>query len=140
MKQSYRTVLLIAAALLMMFGAVGYTFEVVPDLHGDLVEIGVRPTVLGGTVLYLYFSAIAMFGFALIVSAAAIQTLRGIQPARTPLAVIAVVQTAFGILAFSWSHNPHHLGPVATGVLLGAALAIPRPRKSLTAGRLREGV
>src|SRR5256884_5768179 len=44
--------------------AAGYSFTVVPDLHGDLVEIGVRPTVLGGTVLYLYFSAIAMFGFA----------------------------------------------------------------------------
>jgi hypothetical protein len=119
MKQSYRTALLIASALLMMFGAVGYTFNVVPDLHGDLVEIGVRPTVLGGTVLYLYFSAIAMFGFALMVSAAAIQAIRGIPPARIPLAVVAVIYTAFGVMAFSRSHNPHHLGPLAMGVLLG---------------------
>jgi hypothetical protein len=132
MKQSYRTALLIASALLMMFGAVGYTFAVVPDLHGDLVEIGVRPTVLGGTVLYLYFSAIAMFGFALMVSAAAIQAIRGIPPARIPLAVVAVIYTAFGIMAFSRSHNPHHLGPLAMGVLLGAALAIPRSKRSPT--------
>jgi hypothetical protein len=121
MKQSFRTALFIASALLMMFGAAGYTFAVVPDLHGDLV----RPTVLGGTVLYLYFSAIAMFGFALMVSAAAVQATRGLSPARIPLAVVAVIYTAFGVLAFSRSHNPHHLGPLAMGVLLGAALAIP---------------
>ncbi len=69
MKLSLRTVLFIASALLMIFGAVGDAFVVEPDLHGDLVEIGVRPTVLGGTVLRLYFGAIANFGFALIVSA-----------------------------------------------------------------------
>ena len=132
MKLSFRTALFIAAALLMIFGAAGYSFTVVPDLHGDLVEIGVRPTVLGGTVLYLYFSAIAMFGFALMVSAAAIQAMRGNPPARFPLAVIAVIYTAFGVLAFSRSHNPHHLGPLAIGVLLAAALAIPPDKRSPT--------
>ena len=132
MKQSLRTALFIASALLMMFGAVENAFVVVPDLHGDLVEIGVRPTVLGGTVLRLYFGALAMFGFAVMVSAAAIQAIRGIAPARLPLAVIAVIDTAFGIMAFSRSHNPHHLGSLAMGVLLGAALAIPDARKSLT--------
>jgi hypothetical protein len=128
MRQTFRAALLIASALLMMFGAVGYAFDVVPDLHGDLVEIGVRPTVLGGTVLHLYFGALAMFGFVLMVSAAAIQAIRGIAPARMPLAIIAMIYTAFGIMAFSRSHNPHHLGPLAMGVLLGAALAIPGPR------------
>lgn len=132
MKRSLRTTLLIVSALLMTFGAVGYAFVIMPDLHGDLVEIGVRPTVLGGTVLHLYFAGIAMFGFALMVSAAAIQAIRGIPPARIPLAVIAVIYTAFGVMAFSRSHNPHHLGPLAMGVLLGAALAIPRSRRSLT--------
>jgi hypothetical protein len=131
MKLSFRTALFIASALLMMFGAFGYSFIVVPDLHGDLVEIGVRPTVLGGTVLYLYFSAIAMFGFALMVTAAAVQEIRGIRPARLPLAVIAVIYTAFGIITFSRSHNPHHLGTLAMGVLLGAALAIPVSRRPL---------
>jgi len=129
MKLSFRTALFIASALLMMFGALGYSFAVVPDLHGDLVEIGVRPTVLGGTVLYLYFSAIAMFGFTLMVSAAAIQAIRGIPPTRLPLAVIAVIYMAFGVVAFSRSHNPHHLGPLAMGVL-HTALAIPRSRRS----------
>jgi hypothetical protein len=126
MKLTIRTALLIASALLMIFGALGYSSTIVPDLHGDLVEIGVRPTVLGGTVLYLYFSAIAMFGFSLIVSAAAFQATRGVPPARLPLAIIAVIYMAFGIMAFWQSHNPHHLGIVATGLLLAAALAIPR--------------
>lgn len=127
MKLSFRSALFIAAALLMIFGAVGDAFVVVPDLHGDLVEIGVRPTVLGGTVFRLYFGAIANFGFALIVSVAAIQAIRGIPAARLPLAVIALIYTAFGVLAFSQSHNPHHLGPLAMGALLAAALAIPAP-------------
>ena len=131
MKQSVRTVLLVAAALLMMFGAFGYAFTVVPDLHGDLVEIGVRPSVLGVTVLNLYFAAIARFAFALIVSAAAIQAIRGVPPQRMTLAVVAVIYTTFGIFAFSRSHNPHHLGPLAMGVLLAAALAIPGSKRSL---------
>lgn len=126
MKHSLRTTLLIVSALLMTFGAVGYSFVIMPDLHSDLVEIGVRPTVLGGTVLHLYFAGIAMFGFALMVSGAAIQAIRGQPPARLPLAVIAVIYTTFGVMAFSRSHNPHHLGPLVMGVLLGVALAIPR--------------
>src|ERR1700682_4156466 len=132
MKLSLRIALFIASALLMIFGTVGDAFVVVPALHSDLVEIGVRPTVLGGTVLRLYFGAIANFGFALIVSAAAIQAIRGISPPRLPLGVIAVIYTAFGVVSFSRSHNPHHLGALAMGVLLGAALAIPRSRRSLT--------
>src|SRR5437762_12797143 len=86
MTQSFRALLLMAAALLMTFGAVGYALVVVPDLHGDLLEIGVRPSVLGGTVLHLYFAAIAMFGFALIVLASAIQAIRVGVPARCPIA------------------------------------------------------
>ena len=118
--------LLGASALLMLFGAAGYTFVILPDLHGDLVEIGVRPTVLGGTVLHLRFAAAAMFGFAVMVSAAAIQAMRGLSPDRLPLVIIAATQIVFGAAAFSRSRNPHHLGPLAMGVLILAALAIPR--------------
>ena len=127
MKQSFRAALFIAAALLMLFGATGYSLVVVPDLHGDLVEIGVRRSVLGGTLLHLYFAAIAMFGFATMVTVAAIQSIRGIVPARIPLAIITVIYITFGVVAFSRSHNPHHLGPLAMGMLLGSALAIPEP-------------
>jgi hypothetical protein len=132
MKHWLRAALLIASAFLMVIGAVGYALIVVPDLHGDLIEIGVRPTVLGGTVLHLYFAGLAMFGFALMVSLAAIQAIRGVALARLPLAVVAVIYTAFGAMAFSRSHSPHHLGPLAAGVLLGAALTIvsSKPRRA----------
>jgi hypothetical protein len=127
--QSVRTALFAASALLMLFGAIGDALVVVPDLHGDLIEIGVRPSVLGGTVLRLYFAALANFGFALMVSVATIQSMRGIPPTRLPLAIVSVIYTAFGIFAFSQSHNPHHVGRVAMGVLLGAALVMPGLRK-----------
>jgi hypothetical protein len=129
MKQWLRTGLLIAAALLMIFGAMGEAFITLPDLHGDLVEIGVRQTVLGGTVMRLYFTALAMCGFALMVSAAAIQSIRGIAPARLPHAVVALIYAVFGILAFSRNYNPHHLSSLVMGVLLGAALVIPGPSR-----------
>jgi hypothetical protein len=124
MKQSVRTGLLLTSALLMTFGAFGYALVLLPDLHGDLVEIGVRPTVLGATVRQLYFSAIAMFGFALMVSAAALQAMRGLALARVPLGVVALVNTIFGVMSFSETHSPHHLGPLLAGVLLGVALVI----------------
>lgn len=134
MKQTFRTSLLVSASALMLFGAVGYTAVVLPDLRGDLIEIGVRQTVLGGTLLHLYFAAMAMFGFAMMALSAAVQSIRGVVPARIPLGVIAVIHTGFGVLAFSRSHNPHHLGPVAMGLLLAAALVIPAgpERGSLT--------
>jgi hypothetical protein len=123
-----RTTLLLVSVLLMLIGALGDTLVVLPDLHGDLIEIGVRPTVLGGTVLRLYFSAAAMFAFVVIVAAALVDALRGRHPARVPLAVIALTYGGYGVAAFSRSHNPHHAAPIAVGLLLAAAIVIPRAR------------
>jgi hypothetical protein len=125
MNGSVRTAVFGTAALLMLFGAVADAFVIVPDLAGDLTELGVRATVLGGTILRLRFGAMAMFGFALMVAAAAVQSMRGIAPARTPLAIVATIEIVFGVMAFSRSHNPHHLGPLVMGVLLAGALALP---------------
>jgi hypothetical protein len=129
MLNSTRTVFLAIAATLMLVGAAGFTFVLLPDLHGDLVEIGVRPTVLGGTVVHLYFAGLAMFGFALIAGWALIQSVRGVATATLPLAVAAVIDILFGAIAFSSSHSPHHLGPLASGVLLLAAVFIPDPSR-----------
>jgi hypothetical protein len=81
--------------------------------------------VLGGTVVHLYFAGLAMFGFALIAGWALIQSVRGIATATLPLVVAALVEFVFGAIAFSSSHSPHHLGPVASGMLLLAALVMP---------------
>jgi hypothetical protein len=123
-KGNPRAGLLIAAALLMFFGAFGNALVMVPDLHGDLVEIGVRPTVLRPTLSALYLAATAMFIFALMVAQAALQSMRGVPISRLPLAIIATLHTVAGAMAFARSHNPHHLGGMLMGVLLGAALVI----------------
>lgn len=132
MNQPLRAALLAASALLMTLGALGYTLHVLPDIHGDLVETGARPTLVGSTVLYLNFTAFAMFGFALMVAFAAVQAWRGVAPQRTPLAVVALIYLAFGLLAFSRSHSPHHLGLVLAGALVCAALALPDHKRSVT--------
>lgn len=119
-----RTSFLSAAAILMWIGALGYTVVVLPDLHGDLVEIGVRPTVLGGTVLHLNFAAAAMIGFAVIVSVAAVEALRGTAPKRFQLAVIAVIYGWHGWAAFSRSRDIHHFAPIAMAILLAMAIAM----------------
>jgi hypothetical protein len=126
MHQSLRASLLAAAAFMMLFGAAGYTFVLLPDLHGDLVEIGVRPSVLGATVLHLRFAAAAMFVFAVMVAVAAIRAMRGAAPDRVSLAIIAVTYVVQGVATFFRSHNPHHLGPLIMGVLIGAAVALPQ--------------
>jgi hypothetical protein len=123
--------LLAAAAGLMFFGAAGFALVLLPDLHGDLLEIGVRPSVLGATVLHLYFAGMAMFAFALIVVWAAVRSSRGFPLLPLPLAAIAVIHLVFGVLAFSRSHNPHHLGPILSGGLIAAALAMPASNRPL---------
>jgi len=123
-----RTSLLFAAAALMVFGAASNALVIVPDLHGDLVELGVRPSVLGGTVLALHFVVLAQFTFAAIVLASAVQSSRGVAPPRIQLAIVAIAYIAFGIMAFSRSRNPHHLGPLLMGVSIAAAIAIPARR------------
>jgi len=122
---SLRTGLLIAASALMLFGAAGNALGVVPDLHGDLVEIGVRPSVLNTTVFHLYMGVMAQLAFAVIAAASAFESMKGRIPARVPLAVIAIVHTITGAVPFSRSHNPHHLGPILMAVLLVAAIAVP---------------
>jgi hypothetical protein len=101
----------------------------VPDLHGDLIEIGVRPTVLGGSVRALHFAAASMFIFALMVAQAAWQSMRGEPISRLPLALIAILHTVFGVMAFGRSYNPHHLGGILMGVLIAAALAAPQRQR-----------
>ena len=46
-RQSIRTGLLAASAVLMAIGAAGYIVVLLPDLHGNVMDIGVRPSVLG---------------------------------------------------------------------------------------------
>jgi hypothetical protein len=114
------------AALLMGFAAVVNAVISVPHLRGDMTEINVRPTLLGAVSLGLYFGTFAMFGFALVVLAAAAQASRGATPTRLPLAIIAAIYVTFGVSAFFvWGGSAHTLGYVLMGALIGLAVTLP---------------
>ena len=100
MRQPLRATLLFVAGLLMGFAAVVNAAIAVPHFRGDMVEIHVRPTLLGAVSLGLHFGTFAMFGFALVVLAAAVQASQGATPSRPLLAIIAAVYVTFGLAAF----------------------------------------
>jgi len=121
MQQKLRTTLLFAAALLMGLAGLLSAAVGVPHLHEDMVEINVRPTLLGAVMLGLYFGSFAMFAFACLVFVAAIKSAQGAVIARLPLWIIAATYIGFGILAFAWTTGPHTLGYVLIGgLILGA--------------------
>lgn len=128
MQKLFRTVLLFAAALLMGFAAMVNATVSTPHLREDMLEINVRPTLLGAVMLGLHFGTFAMFAFTCLVLVAAIQSLRGTVTARLPLAIIAALYLGFGLAAFGWSGNHHTLGYVLIGLLIMGAVAIrPHP-------------
>ena len=131
MSARWRTALLAVAALLIWIGTIGNAFVIVPDVHGDLVELGIRPTVLNAAVDALHAAALADFAFAVILTWAAIQSARGIAPSAVPLATIALVSIVLGTLIFSRTHSPHHVAPIAMGILIVGALAVSFSRGDL---------
>lgn len=128
MRQQLRSVLLLFAGLLMGFAAFVSAVISVPHLREDMVEISVRPALIAGISLGLYFGSFAMFGFALIVLAAAARTFRGAPPPSFALAIIAALYIAFGAGAFvAWNGSAHALAYVLMGALIALALLIPVP-------------
>lgn len=124
MRSPLRVTLLLMAALLMGFAAIVNVAVAVPHLRADMAEINVRPTLLSAVSLGLYFGTFAMFGFALVVLAAALAASRGAAVARPLLAIIAAIYVLFGVGAFLlWSGNAHTLGYVLMGALIGFAIA-----------------
>ena len=128
MRQTLRTTLLFAAAVLMGFSALVNAIVNVPHLREDMAEINVRPTLLGAVSLGLHFGTLAMFAFACLVLVAAIRSLRVAVTARVPLSIIAATYVGFGIAAFVLTKSPHTLGYVFMGVLIFGAVAIREPR------------
>ena len=107
----------------MAFAATVNAVVAVPHLRADMLEINVRPTLLGAVSLGLYFSTFAMFGFAFVVLGAALGASRGAAPARPLLATVAAVYIAFGLGAFFlWRASAHTLGYLLIGVLIGVAI------------------
>lgn len=123
MRKYLQLTLLLAAAVLILFAAFTTTTVSVPHLREDLVEINVRPTLLGAVMMGLHFGSVAMFGFGALVLVLAFRALRAAGTDRLLIAVIAAVYLLFGIAAFIGTGSHHMLGYALMGLLLaGAAL------------------
>ncbi|HMJ26431.1 MAG TPA: hypothetical protein VK475_11400 [Pyrinomonadaceae bacterium] len=124
MRRKLRPTLLFTAALFMGFAAFVNAIIVIPHLREDMVEINVRPTLLGAVSLALHFGTVAMFAFTLLVLAAAMKSLKGAGSSRMPLWIIGATYTVFGTLAFILSGSHHALGYLVVGLLVLAAAVI----------------
>ena len=72
----------------------------VPHLREDMLEIGMRPSLLVAVSLVLYFSVVAMFAFAVRGLAGAVSLLRGAFAVGSPLDDRRQVMWFFGFVAF----------------------------------------
>ncbi|HKD11860.1 MAG TPA: hypothetical protein VKE50_07280 [Thermoanaerobaculia bacterium] len=120
-KSGLRISLLFSAGTLMGFTALVDAAVIVPHLRGDLAELGIRPSLTRAVSHALSFGTFAMFAFALVVLASAIQSLRGRPVSQPVLAITAACYGGFGIAAFLSSQNAHSLGYVLIGALIGIA-------------------
>ena len=94
-----------------------------------MLELGIRRTLLLAISLVLYFSVVAMFGFAALVVSAAVSPLRGKALSPAPLWVVAGTYVTFGIVAFvAVSPSLHFLGYTLMGMVVAAGAALtPAP-------------
>jgi hypothetical protein len=117
--------LLSVGGIAILASAVVHGVSNVPHLREDMLEIGMRPTLLRAVSLVLYFSVVAMFAFAALVLSGAISLLRGKVPQPLPLWLIAGTYVIFGGVAFvKIAPSVHYLGYALMGlvVAIGAGL------------------
>lgn len=128
-RDSIRQVLLIAGGAAIVAAAFVHGTVNVPHLREDLLELGIRRSLVLAVSLVLYFSVVAMFGFAALVVSAAISLLRGKAPSPAPLWVVAGTYVTFGIVAFLAVHpSPHFLGYALMGAVVAAGAALAPAR------------
>ncbi len=123
--KALRTILLFSAAFLLAFAALTSLTVDVPHLREDMLEINVRPTLLGAVMRDLHFGTFALFGLTSLVLVAAIQSLRGFAAYRLPLSLIGIMFAAFGVFSFLESGNHHTLAYLLIGILILGGAVIP---------------
>jgi hypothetical protein len=126
-RDSIRGTLLLVGGAGILASAVLQGALNVPHLRQDMLEIGMRPSLLAAISLVLYFSVVAMFAFAALVLSGAISQLRGKAPQLVPLWLIAGSYLIFGFVAFvRIDPNAHFLGYAFMGFLVAMGAA-PSP-------------
>lgn len=128
-RDSLGRIFLIAGAAAMVAAALVHGLVNVPHLREDLLELGIRRSLVLAVSLVLYFSVVAMSGFAALVVSAATSVLRGKAPSPAPLWVIAGTYVMFGIVAFvAVAPSPHFLGYALMGTVVAAGAALTPAR------------
>jgi hypothetical protein len=129
LRDSIRPILLLAGGAMIAAAAVVHGVVNVPHLREDMLELGIRHSLVLAISLVLYFSVVAMFGFAGLVLGAAGSVLRGRAPSPVPLWVVGGTYVSFGIVAFvAVAPSPHFLGYALMGFIVAAAAALtPAP-------------
>jgi hypothetical protein len=131
MRHAFRGGILSLASLAILGSAALHGLVNVPHLHEDLLDIGVRPTLLGTVMLVLYFSVVAMFVFGALVLSSAVRSFRGGNPQAATLWIIAASYMAFGLAAFVLvNRSPHMLGYAGMGLLVAVGAALGRMQGS----------
>jgi hypothetical protein len=128
-RDSLRRTFLIVGAAGLLAAALVHGLVNVPHLREDLLELRIRRSLVLAVSLVLYFSVVAMCGFAALVVSAVVSQMRGEAPSPVPLWVVAGTYVAFGIVAFvAVNRSPHFLGYTLMGIIVavGAALGPPR--------------
>jgi hypothetical protein len=129
MRQRIRGTILLVAGIAILASAMLHGVVNVPHLNEDLLELGVRRTLIGTVALVLYFSVVAMFAFATLVLSNAVGSLRGNQQQQAPLWIVAATYVLFGAAGFLLvSRSPHMLGYTFMGLLVAAGAAISSTR------------
>ena len=129
MGNTIRRTILFVAGIAILGSAILHGLVNVPHLREDLVEIGVRRTLLAAVTLVLYFSVVAMFAFGALVLGSAVGSPRGRHLPQAPLWIIAATYVVFGLVAFlAVSPSPHMLGYTGMGLLVAVGSAL-RPSR-----------
>lgn len=136
-RASAASVLLLVGGAAILASALLHGAVNVPHLRGDMLEIGVRSSLVGAISLVLYFSVVAMFAFAGLVLAGGVASLVGRAPHRAALWLVAGCYIAFGIVAYALvDANAHFLGYAGMGLVVAlGALLTPRNAGAGPAGQ-----
>jgi hypothetical protein len=125
MRHELRATVLLVASIAILGAATLHGLVNVPHLHEDLVETGVRHTLVAAVLLVLYFSVVAMFAFGGLVLAGAVGAFRGRQTARAALWAVSATYLVFGVAgAMLVSRSPHMLGYAGMGLLVAVGTAL----------------